>query len=131
MNIIEGGDLLDVRLTNLGKDLFLLFSEYLWIYYGHNLDRRLNWSCHWFGWILLLFLTLPLEFGELSHLLVLLPLLFRVDVGLDLDSLRLGRGHHHGCLRLNLSGSCGRLWLNHILRAHDGLFLLPFLELAL
>lgn len=80
MDVIKGGDLFDVRLTDLGKDLLLLFSELLWVYNRLYLDRCLYGSCLNRLGVLLLFISLPLEFSELPEFFIFLSLLLRVDI---------------------------------------------------
>ena len=80
MDVIKGGDLFDVRLTDLGKDLLLLFSELLWVYNRLCLNRCLYWSCLNRLGVLLLFISLPLEFSELPEFFIFLSLLLRVDI---------------------------------------------------
>lgn len=79
MNVIESGDFIHVRLTDLADDLFLLFSELSWVNDGLGLGRgRLR-----LRWILFLFLAFLLEFSELPEFFVFFPLLLRVDICLD------------------------------------------------
>ena len=80
MDVIKGGDLFDVRLTDLGKDLLLLFSELLWVYNRLCLDRGLYGSCLNRLGVLLLFISLPLEFSELPEFFIFFSLLLRVDI---------------------------------------------------
>ena len=64
VNIIEGGNFLNVRLSNFVDDLFLLFSEYSWVDDWLCLRYRLwirgghLYRCG-FRWVLFLLLSFP------------------------------------------------------------------------
>lgn len=122
MNVIESGDFIHVRLTDLADDLFLLFSELSWVNDGLGLGRCLclDRGCLWLRWILFLFLAFLLEFSELPEFFVFFPLLLRVDICLDDLAFRFDsfswRWHS---LRLGHGNSCLGL-LNLLLRVKNG-----------
>ena len=85
--VVKGTDHLNIRLSDLINDFFLLLEESV----GINLSLWLWLSClNWLlrRWVLLLFFPLSFEFSKLSKLLVFFTLLFRINSSLDLHRLR-------------------------------------------
>ena len=85
--VVKGTDHLNIRLSDLINDFFLLLEESV----GINLSLWLWLSClNWLlrRWVLLLFFPLSFEFSKLSKLLIFFTLLFRINSSLDLHRLR-------------------------------------------